>query len=247
MSTDYGESWLVQAWNYNSSCTSSTLSGDGSFMYLLSGIYYNYVYYSWYQYQYILKLNISDNKSNFISSITPTSFSSIAVSYNGSLIVSAVDNDIYISSSFGSQWSAKSFSCNPTFYSISKTGQNMIVICASSTTSKSTNTSTFVNFIYTSSSYGSNWDQVASNNYTFFTPTYGGSSFFGLGNILMSESGKYILYNNFLTINTCENANGETCNPDDDEHQTGSEFSQAIIYISSSFGQSWYYFCILLF
>ena len=124
----------------------------------------------------------------------------------------------------------------------------MIFICAPLTTSKSTNTSTVVNFIYTSSSYGSNWDQVASNNYTFSTTTYnGGSPSFGLGNVLMSESGKYILYNNFITLYTCETANGGPCNhdndddDDDEEHYNGPEFNQAIIYISSSFGQSWYY------
>lgn len=108
----------------------------------------------------------------------------------------------------------------------------MIFICATLTTSKSTNTSTFVNFIHTSSSYGSNWDQVASNNYTFSNPTYGGYSSFSLGNTLMSESGKYILYNNFITVSICQNANSGPCN---------AGYHQAILYISSSFGQSWYY------
>jgi len=118
----------------------------------------------------------------------------------------------------------------------------MIFICAMLTTSKSTNTSTFVNFIYTSSSYGSNWDQVASNNYTFSYITYNGINppSCGLGNILISETGKYILYSSFLEFNGCETANGEPCNPDDDKHYNLNPSSQAIIYMSSSFGQSWY-------
>lgn len=117
MSTDYGESWLVQDWNYNSnSIYFLTLSGNGNFVYLLSEISF-------------FKLNISDDKSNFISLLTPNSFSSIAVSYNGSLIVGAADNDIYISSSFGTQWSTKSVSScsfsngySSSGISISKTG-----------------------------------------------------------------------------------------------------------------------------
>jgi len=99
MSIDYGESWGVQDWNYSNRISLTTLAGNGNFVYLLSG-------------DKLLKLNISGNKSHFLSSVIPTTFTSIAVSYNGSLIVGSCinDNDIYISSSFGSQWSTKSVS-----------------------------------------------------------------------------------------------------------------------------------------
>ena len=94
-------------------------------------------------------------------------------------------------------------------------GQNMIFICPLITSNASTSTLTISNLIYISSSYGSKWDLVANNNYTFSTIIYLDS--------LMSESGKYIIYTISYIIY------GST------------DSSQATIYISSSYGRSWYY------
>lgn len=106
----------------------------------------------------------------------------------------------------------------------------MIFVCPSLESSISENTLTVVNFVYMSSSYGSSWEQVASNNYTVSTTNGGQASYDGLGNIVMSESGKYVLYSSYqFQYKNC-----------DAYLHLDASFYQAKIYISSSYGLSWY-------
>lgn len=145
MSTDNGESWLEKEWLNHSSTYSNnqltysnnqvSLSGDGNFLYLIDPIYdpiYGIVG------SKLFKLNTSNNNSNFISTHIPIMndmyLGSFEVSYNGSFIVgyyftgyytTFTNNTIYISSSFGNQWSEKSIcTCNISGgFSMSSTGR----------------------------------------------------------------------------------------------------------------------------
>lgn len=108
MSSDYGESWLAKDWNISDTFGTKTasLSGDGTLFYVLGS--YNDEF-------SLFRLNTSDKESKFIlCSNFSDSFAVIEVSYNGSFIAGLDTNyggcsHIYISNSFGSQWSNPNF------------------------------------------------------------------------------------------------------------------------------------------
>lgn len=104
----------------------------------------------------------------------------------------------------------------------------MIFVCPSLEPSISENTLSVASFVYMSSSYGSSWELVASNNYTVSTTNGNQASYDGVGNIVMSESGKYVLYSSYqFQYKNCDAYPEES-------------FYQAKVYISSSYGLSWY-------
>lgn len=102
MSTNNGDSWIVQSWNidYSYSVTPNAVSGDGNFMYSL---YYNNEYQ-----QELFVSNFTAKATTYIINI-PSSMDTFAVSYNGSFIigVSYTYSDIsyiYTSSTYGKNW-----------------------------------------------------------------------------------------------------------------------------------------------
>lgn len=103
MSTNNGDSWIVQSWNsYRVRIhTQWAVSGDGNFMYSL---YYNNEYQ-----QKLFVSNFTAKATTYIINIPGMYVDAFAVSYNGSFIigVSYTYSDIsyiYTSSTYGKNW-----------------------------------------------------------------------------------------------------------------------------------------------